>query len=112
LRAYAKNPRTEAPGTADPRAPHTGYALQSGYEPLLRRLGRVTAQDIERMVQCFMVAGDASERSLASTSNPLTRVGPTSTDTLGLSHRVPIDKQMRQVSNLRWGGAVASHVPN
>jgi hypothetical protein len=31
--------RQEAPGTADPAALHTSYALQAGYEPLLRGLG-------------------------------------------------------------------------
>ena len=41
--------RTEAPDTADPRALHTSYALQSGYEPLLRAAGAVCARDIERL---------------------------------------------------------------
>ena len=41
--------RTEAPGTADASGLHTSYALQSGYEPLIRAVGTATAQDIERL---------------------------------------------------------------
>jgi hypothetical protein len=64
--------RTEAPGTADPAALHTSYALQSGYEPLLRRLGPVTAQDIERLAQRFILAGDA--RDVLAARDTLTRL--------------------------------------
>jgi hypothetical protein len=53
--------RTEAPGTADASALHTSYALQSGYEPLLRGIGRVTAQDIRRLADRFSLAGDARD---------------------------------------------------
>ncbi|AGA31701.1 hypothetical protein [Singulisphaera acidiphila] len=35
--------RMDAPGVPDATALHTSYALQSGYEPLLRGIGRVTA---------------------------------------------------------------------
>ena len=40
--------RTVAADAAEVSALHTSYALQLGYEPLLRSLGRVTARDIER----------------------------------------------------------------
>jgi hypothetical protein len=53
--------RCEAPGTADPAALHTSYALQSGYEPLLRQLGRVTAQDFTRLADRLNLAGDTRE---------------------------------------------------
>ena len=53
--------RQEAPGTADTAALHTSYALQSGYEPLLRRIGAVTAHDIERLAERFMAAGDTRD---------------------------------------------------
>jgi hypothetical protein len=53
--------RTTASGTADPTALHTSYALQFGYEPLLRQLGRVTHQDIERLAERFMLAGDVRD---------------------------------------------------
>jgi hypothetical protein len=55
--------RTEAPGTADTRALHTSYALQSGYEPLLRAVGilTVTGQDIEHVRDRLTLAGDARD---------------------------------------------------
>jgi hypothetical protein len=53
--------RCEAPGTADATALHTSYALQCGYEPLLKRLGTVTAQDIDRLAQRLQLAGDARD---------------------------------------------------
>jgi hypothetical protein len=49
--------RCDAPGTHPTAALHTSYALQCGYEPLLKRIGRVTAQDIER----HALAGDARD---------------------------------------------------
>ena len=53
--------RCEAPGTADATALHTSYALQCGYEPLLRQLGRVTTQDLDRLAQRLQLAGDARD---------------------------------------------------
>jgi hypothetical protein len=35
--------RTQAPGIADPSGLHTSYALQSGYEPLIRAVGSAAA---------------------------------------------------------------------
>ena len=53
--------RTQVPGTADTRALHTSYALQSGYEPLMRAVGTVTAQDVERLHARLTLAGDARD---------------------------------------------------
>jgi hypothetical protein len=53
--------RQEAPGTADPSALHTSYALQAGYELLLRGVGRVTAEDLARLADRLLVAGDARD---------------------------------------------------
>jgi hypothetical protein len=64
--------RSEAPGTANAAAVHTSYALQSGYEPLLRQTGRVTAADIKRLVDRFIVAGDA--RDVLKARDSLTRL--------------------------------------
>ena len=50
--------RTQAPGTADPSGLHTSYALQSGYEPLIRAAGTVTGHDIELIKQRHALAGD------------------------------------------------------
>ncbi len=53
--------RTEAPGTLDPRALHTSYALQSGYESLMRGTGASTIQDLERVHARLTMAGDARD---------------------------------------------------
>jgi hypothetical protein len=53
--------RTQAPGTADSRALHTSYALQSGYEPLIRAAGRVAAGQIEPFCQRHAMTSDARD---------------------------------------------------
>jgi hypothetical protein len=53
--------RMEAPGTGDAAAIHTSYALQSGYEQLLQRVGRVTGPDIESLRERLSLAGDARD---------------------------------------------------
>ena len=53
--------RTQAPGTADTRALHTSYALQSGYEPLIRGAGRVDAHDIEIIHRRHTLDADARD---------------------------------------------------
>lgn len=50
--------RTQAPGNEDSRALHTSYALQAGYEPLIRSIGTVTAQDVDRLRARLALAGD------------------------------------------------------
>jgi hypothetical protein len=64
--------RQEAPGTADVDDLHTSYALQSGYEPLLQQLGRVTAQDIDLLAERYQLAGDA--RDVLAARDFLTRL--------------------------------------
>jgi hypothetical protein len=67
--------RQEAPGTADPTPLHTSYALQSGYEPLLRRIGRVTAEDLTQLTDRFQLGNDA--RDVLKARDSLTRLlGP------------------------------------
>jgi hypothetical protein len=41
--------RCEAIGSTDTSALHTSYALQLGYESLLRSVGRVTTIEVERL---------------------------------------------------------------
>ncbi len=53
--------RTAAPGTGDAAAIHTSYALHSGYEQLLQRVGRVTGADIEALRERLSLAGDARD---------------------------------------------------
>lgn len=50
--------RVEAEGTQDTASLHTSYALQGGYEPLLREVGPVTAEDIEQLAHRLALAGD------------------------------------------------------
>jgi hypothetical protein len=53
--------RTEAPGTGDARGVHTSYALQSGYENLIRSLGTVTRQDMVALQERLTLAGDTRD---------------------------------------------------
>ncbi len=50
--------RTQAPGTADARALHTSYALQAGYEPLIRAVGKVAPGDVEQLHAHLALSGD------------------------------------------------------
>jgi hypothetical protein len=50
--------RAEATGSGDSRALHTSYALQSGYEQLIRQSGRAAAGDLETLVERFLLAAD------------------------------------------------------
>jgi hypothetical protein len=64
--------RCEAPGTRDAAALHTSYALQSGYERLLRQVGRVAAQDVEQVRRRHAMTGDA--RDVLAARDALTRL--------------------------------------
>jgi hypothetical protein len=71
---YHRRLRCEARG-GDAASMHTSYAWQSGYEPLLRGLGRVSPRDIERLADLFILTGDARDvlnarDSLARLLNP------------------------------------------
>ena len=60
--------RTEAPGTGDAATIHTSYALQSGYEQLLKRVGgSVTELDVDAVRERLLMAGD--ERDMLKTRN-------------------------------------------
>jgi hypothetical protein len=50
--------RTQAPGTADARALHTSFALQSGYEPLIHEIGSITEADLRAMHDHLLLTGD------------------------------------------------------
>jgi hypothetical protein len=60
--------RTQGPHEPDTGSVHTSYALQSGYEPLIRALGPVTAQDIDQLHVRLIPAGDARDRLAARDS--------------------------------------------
>jgi hypothetical protein len=55
---YCRRLRTEAPYTADASALHTSFALQTGYEPLLRAAGRITAADLAQLAERHLAGGD------------------------------------------------------
>jgi hypothetical protein len=58
---YHRRLRTGAIGTAEATALHTSYALQSGYESLLRSVGSVTTNDLKRLVDRFLAANDVRD---------------------------------------------------
>jgi hypothetical protein len=53
--------RTQAPGTADAHAVHTSYALEFGYDPLIRSVGHVTGRDLTLMKERMALAGDTRD---------------------------------------------------
>lgn len=64
--------RAQAPGTVDATALHTCYALQSGYEPLIRAAGLITADDIELIRQRQALVADL--RDLLAARDSLRRL--------------------------------------
>jgi hypothetical protein len=58
---YHRLLRAASVDSADTAAVHTSYALQSGYEPLMRSVGYVTNGDIERLMTRFALACDARD---------------------------------------------------
>jgi hypothetical protein len=69
---FQRRLRCEAPGTADATALHTSYALQAGYEPLLRGVRPVTAEDIGRLANRLLMTVDA--RDVLAARDSLTRI--------------------------------------
>ncbi len=53
--------RTEAPGAGDAAAIHTSYALQSGYEQILKRVDSVTEPEVAAVRERLLMAGDARD---------------------------------------------------
>jgi hypothetical protein len=47
---------------------HTSYALQTGYEPLLSRLGTVTARDLDQLQSQLLITGSTRDVLAAATS--------------------------------------------
>ncbi len=64
--------RCEAPGTPDAAAVHTSYALQSGYERLLTRIGCVAPEEVEHLSRRHGMAGDP--RDVVAARDSLTRL--------------------------------------
>jgi hypothetical protein len=60
--------RTHAPALADTGDLHTSYAIQNGYEELLRSTGPVAALDVERLQNRLLLAADRRDILAASDS--------------------------------------------
>jgi hypothetical protein len=58
---FHRRMRQVAVSADDGVALHTSFALQSGYEPLLRALGRVTIGDVERVAVRYNRSGDVRD---------------------------------------------------
>ena len=72
---------TQAPSTADASSLHTSYALQSGYELLIRQVGSVTGRDIERIRQRHALTGDPRDQLAARDSlKQLLAISPSTPD--------------------------------
>ena len=53
--------RTQAPGTADAGSVHVSYAIQFGYDQLIRSVGSVAIRDLETLKERLMMAGDTRD---------------------------------------------------
>jgi len=53
--------RTQALGKTTVDGLHTSYALQCGYEELIRAVGPVSVRDIEQLRERLTMAGDARD---------------------------------------------------
>ena len=58
---FHRHLRTLAPGTADASSVHASYALQAGYEQLIRSIGPDAAQEVETLRERLTLAGDARD---------------------------------------------------
>jgi hypothetical protein len=58
---FHRRMRQVAASADDGAAAHTSFALQSGYEPLLRAVGRVTIGDVERLAARYTQTGDVRD---------------------------------------------------
>jgi hypothetical protein len=58
---FQRRLRTQAHGSADAGTTHISFALQTGYEWLLYSIGRVTGQDVERLVERYRRVADTRD---------------------------------------------------
>ncbi len=58
---YHRRLRSEANELPDSGGLHTSYALQAGYEPLLRSVGPVAPADVEALARKLALAGDTRD---------------------------------------------------
>jgi hypothetical protein len=60
--------RTQVSGAVDAGSLHTSYALQSGYESLMRAIGTVSVSDVDRLADGLKPAADARDLTAARES--------------------------------------------
>jgi hypothetical protein len=65
---YRRILRSDAPGTPEAFAPHTSYALQNGYDALIRGVGNVTTTQLKRMACELLTLGDPQDVRAAEES--------------------------------------------
>jgi len=65
---YRRILRCDAPGTPEAAAPHTSFALQHGYDELLRSVGKVTTTQLKRMAGELLTLGDPRDVRAAEDS--------------------------------------------
>jgi hypothetical protein len=65
---YNRILRCDAPGTPEIAAPRTSYAIQNGYEALLRGLGPTTKTDVDATMNRLLLAGDPRDVTSARDS--------------------------------------------
>jgi hypothetical protein len=58
---FHRRVRALPPGVVDSARLHTSYALQTGYERLIREAKRATALDVESLRDRFARSGDARD---------------------------------------------------
>jgi hypothetical protein len=58
---FHRRVRALPPGVVDSPSLHTSYALQTGYERLIRETDRVTARDLESLRERFGRSGHAQD---------------------------------------------------
>ena len=115
--------RTQAPGTVDATALHTCYALQSGYEPLIRAAGHITADDIELIRQRqalvadlrdLLAARDSLRQLLGMPRFDGWRIATTArSEALGISATSPLRScsTSSNASTGRWTIRISEHRP-
>jgi hypothetical protein len=58
---FHRRVRTLALSTGETSGLHTSYALQTGYDQLIRLIGTVTEQEIEQLREPLTLAGDGRD---------------------------------------------------
>jgi hypothetical protein len=69
---YHRTPRAEGPTSGGADGLRTSYAISSGYDLLLKQIGGFPREEVERLRERFMLAGDA--RNVLAAGDSLKRL--------------------------------------